>query len=386
MNTSVAGSNTGPGYLLSYVSLLPPADGDVNNGWSLLTASIILTTASLLVVVLRMYARIKIVDKVGPDDYTMLAAMAITIAGMVFAIEEVTYGAGRHLYYLSLPEKSHVIMYNHFEEMQNLAATCLVKVSVCLFILRLLAGVNGWKLRWTLYTLIAWMTTVTILTFIGILVECIPISSAWDPTVQGDCASDKRVYVLGYILGVTSVLTDIACSAFPIIVFSKLQIDRRTKVALCCLMSLGLFASACCVAKTILLTELDNNDFTYSLITVDICAAAEANIGIIAASIPGLQPLFKSYFSVHSRPGNNSNINKDPLWWSLPSLFTKVRSKIFRSANDDATSELGVLPLELTQFPKATDIVEREIGSGQRFGIHDTGSFEGEYHRITGTV
>lgn len=57
--------------------LTPPPQGDESRAGAQLTVCIIFSTLSTIVVILRLYARIKIVQKLGWDDYIMVMAQVI---------------------------------------------------------------------------------------------------------------------------------------------------------------------------------------------------------------------------------------------------------------------------------------------------------------------
>ena len=57
--------------------LQPPTGGDESRGPGLEGALVVLTTASLVAVCLRMYVRMRIVRAVGIDDWTIIAGMVV---------------------------------------------------------------------------------------------------------------------------------------------------------------------------------------------------------------------------------------------------------------------------------------------------------------------
>lgn len=127
------------------------------------------------------------------------------------------------------------------------------KISICLFLLRI---VDSRKVRIAMHILIGFIITFTavfVFLFIGI---CRPLKAYWDVGVDGTCFSNHQITGIVIAQGgekhnlsgtydsaltqlVFSVVTDIICAAFPVFFLRNLQVKTRTKVALCSLMGLG---------------------------------------------------------------------------------------------------------------------------------------------------
>lgn len=195
----------------------PPAEGDVSRGSDFIVTSAVFTSAALTVVALRLFTRVKLVGRVGVDDYLMIAAMVISgcesavdyadsikivsILGLALAVVDVHHGAGRHFYYVPQKDASAIVMINHLLEFQNITNTLLIKLSACCFILRILLGANNKIIKRCIFVLMGWMTVISLLTIFMILFECIPVEAAWDPTIKGTCSNGKRELIVGYVLG-----------------------------------------------------------------------------------------------------------------------------------------------------------------------------------------
>lgn len=91
---------------------------------------------------------------------------------------------------------------------------------------------------------------------------------------------------------VISVISDFAFAAFPILFLWRVQIDIRTKIGLWVLMCLGFITGACCLVRTVLNNQSVPLDGTYDGIINWLWRLFEVQIGIIAACIPTLRPLY----------------------------------------------------------------------------------------------
>ncbi len=139
--------------------------------------------------------------------------------------------------------------------MQTFLTLMLTKISICLFLLRIM--VERW-LRWPVYTLITVLIVfhmTCVFLFLGI---CRPIQSYWEVGVNGVCLGKGQVekiiiaqggellyfetrnlLAIAKWMSVFSVITDFILASFPILILRTLQISPRTKIALCVLMGLG---------------------------------------------------------------------------------------------------------------------------------------------------
>ena len=92
---------------------------------------------------------------------------------------------------------------------------------------------------------------------------------------------------------IISVVSDFSFAAFPIFVLWRVQIDFKTKMGLWVLMCLGFITGACCLVRTVLNNQALPLDQTYDGIINWLWRLFEVQIGIIAACIPTLRPLYK---------------------------------------------------------------------------------------------
>lgn len=72
----------------------------------------------------------------------------------------------------------------HVAEVLYAIATALIKISACLFLLRIMDRGTGKVLRRFLYALMTLMVVIGVATSIVIIVQCIPVAGAWDPRIK----------------------------------------------------------------------------------------------------------------------------------------------------------------------------------------------------------
>lgn len=175
-----------------------------------------------------------------------------------------------------------------------------IKISMCLTVLRIveLAKRRTAQFLWCLLIFV-------VITHFGLgmmyFLHCIPLTAIWGPQSRASCLPTHALNLAGYIIFVMDAVTDLICAMIPILLVQRLQMDMRTKLTLCGLMSLGVFTAGCAVAKLISLRRVRNDDYSWDLNIVAIWATVEQFLGIIITSVPMLRPLFsRSHNSFHN--------------------------------------------------------------------------------------
>ena len=176
----------------------------------------------------------------------------------------------------------------------NIIGIGVIKISVCLTLLRIveLAKRRTAQFLWCLLIFVG-------ITHFGLgmlyFLECRSWTAEW-----GSCLPENLTDLASYIIFAMDAVTDLICALIPILLVQRLQMDIRTKLALCGLMSLGVFTAGCAVAKALLLRMIRDDDYTWDLNIVGIWAIVEQFLGIIITSVPMLRPLFSRHYSFHN--------------------------------------------------------------------------------------
>lgn len=279
-----------------------PADKSVlpYNGHTILGVTSFMTALAVIIVSTRLYVRQFVLKAFGWDDATILAGLLFSIAVMACFIVNVMNGAGRHFMHIQIPEE-----YERLKHVQYVHITMttfgilFVKISIGLGMLRILVGKYY---RWTAMALMAFVVITTIVTFTPFLAECQPMPMSWaylkDPT---KCIPFTLFKAFADVNGAVSVATDFMYVLLPIPTIWKLQVNRRTKLSLLAVLSVGVLAGGCAVARVITgLAPFNVSDSPWTL-QFFIWFAAELNAGLIAASIPPLRPLVSRWLGETTR-------------------------------------------------------------------------------------
>jgi hypothetical protein len=124
----------------------------------------------------------------------------------------------------------------------NAAAGCLSiagnMISKTSFVFTLLRIVTG-RLRWVLWFAMISMNLITVVQIICLLVQCQPISAAWDPRVIGTCWPLATILAVSVFTSAYSASMDIILSLLPWKVIWGLQMRTRERIGVCIAMSMG---------------------------------------------------------------------------------------------------------------------------------------------------
>ncbi|KAI9760023.1 MAG: hypothetical protein M1840_002751 [Geoglossum simile] len=290
---------------------MPPTDvPDENKGPRVLGACTTVTLAALILVMIRVYVRTRMVKNLGYDDFAIFASMVLALVSLGIIWAEVYYGCGRHVIYLKPAAIMTGLKLNFLSQPFLQWALGFVKISLCLSLLRFTVS-EAWRRFFV--ALIIFIAAYSILGFFVIVLQCIPTRVLWTPGVKAKCMAPKTQWALIYFVVGVNIVTDLILAAAPAPILWGLQIRRRTKVALIAIMGLGVFACAAAVAKTAYLPNYGKKgDFLWDSVEITIWTVTECNVGIIAACVPSIKPLFKATLNLyssgsHSGPNGGSN-------------------------------------------------------------------------------
>ncbi|PQE18291.1 integral membrane protein [Rutstroemia sp. NJR-2017a WRK4] len=267
----------------------------------------ILLAIGILAVALRCYVRIVIAKCFGRDDYMIILTLVLltTFLGLLIAGDACIYkmlsaGAGYHMKSLPEPELSAlaIVKWNTIYQVINVLGAFFTKLSIAFFILRLQNTATLTLLIWLILTPLALSTIV--LCFV-VLLQCIPLVGLWTPMIPSHCISSQVPLNTSYVQSGFAIITDVFLTASPIVILWKVQISSAKKLAICGLMSLGLMATVANALRNAFIPNLKESDITYTIVPILLVADLEFNLGVIAACIPTLMPLFHSRFQKHSK-------------------------------------------------------------------------------------
>ncbi|KFY31692.1 hypothetical protein V493_00891 [Pseudogymnoascus sp. VKM F-4281 (FW-2241)] len=130
---------------------------------------------------------------------------------------------------------------------------------------------------------------------IGTLIfQCIPVRAAWDFQLRphAKCFSNDTFMAIGLFNGAVNIATDVAFALLPIPIIWKLSVNLRTKISLIFILSLGFMACVAAIVREVLLSTYFKQVEPTFHNEYALWNYAELSVGVIAACLPALRPLF----------------------------------------------------------------------------------------------
>lgn len=129
-----------------------------------------------------------------------------------------------------------------------------------------------------------------------LIFQCTPIAAAWDFRLRispgSHCFPTRTYTFVGLWNSIINIITDILFAVIPIPVVLKLKVNKRTKVTLIAVLSLGFVACVAGIIKAHLqVSAISTPDAAFEN-SFQIWYMLELCLGILAASLPTLKPLF----------------------------------------------------------------------------------------------
>ncbi|KGO67163.1 hypothetical protein PITC_020690 [Penicillium italicum] len=256
---------------------------------SMIIALVFAYTLSTLSVALRILARKAAGSSLFVDDYLIIVALFFKYACSSGVVVLLFNGMGSHI--TMIPAKNLVVYFQIGFANAFIYTGCIafIKFSILALYKRLFAirymtiAVNimfGFVSLWVVGVYVA-----------GALL-CIPTKKFWDQSVEGACLDPAKFY---YGSQIPNILTDIVLLIMPMRVVWTLPVSNSQKALLSGVFLVGgltLIFSCFRLQAMIRLVDL-GPDITYNQVPVIVWTCIEAAVGITAACLPNLRPLFK---------------------------------------------------------------------------------------------
>ncbi|PWY70796.1 integral membrane protein [Aspergillus sclerotioniger CBS 115572] len=253
-----------------------------------ITATCFALSISTISVALRLLCRKITGTKVFFDDYLIIVALVflygVSIAGVVLLYN----GLGTHVYYV--PAADLVVYLKVLATGSFLYPLCIAFTKLSILAL--------YKRIFSIRPMILAANSVgalVILWCFGVCligtVTCIPLQKLWDPTIPGGCINLAKFY---YGLQIPNIATDAIILVLPMKHVWELQVPRSQKVMLTGIFLLGALTLAFDIVRLVTLIELSQagDDITYNQVPASVWTCIEPCVGITAACLSNMRPLF----------------------------------------------------------------------------------------------
>ena len=165
------------------------------------------------------------------------------------------------------------------------------------------------RIRWTLYIVLFVASVMGVIGILASLLYCRPIRAYWNHFL-GECGNPMTVVNTGYAWTTVGIVSDWVFAIIPYLVVRNLQMPARAKMIVMVIMGLGVIASAASIVRAPYLSHyMATTDRQYWNGHITLWCQMESGIGLIAACLPALRVLFKTYLG-SSTHGSNSGAQK----------------------------------------------------------------------------
>ncbi|RAH81160.1 hypothetical protein BO86DRAFT_363261 [Aspergillus japonicus CBS 114.51] len=215
---------------------------NINKATEIEVVSWIFGSIASLAVVLRLYTRIWLTQKAGWDDGFIIVSLANALVCSSLVQVGIKYGLGKHLTDIADEEaRIQAFKYTVIAPNFSVISTTTGKISVVIFLLRLMGQAATPSKRWFLYALtivsIIWNT----LAIVAIIGFCRPAEKIWRPETPGKCFSLGFQLVLGLSQAAFNAFADLALAIFPIAVFWHVRLPLKIKLGVLAVMGAGIW-------------------------------------------------------------------------------------------------------------------------------------------------
>ncbi|KAH7021466.1 uncharacterized protein B0I36DRAFT_32248 [Microdochium trichocladiopsis] len=288
----------------------PPVEGRPNNHATIMGVQGFLTGFALSVVALRVWVRRTVLKTFSWDDWFILLSALFSIGVLVCFVGVILNGGGHYTSDLGVPEEWEALQHwEHILLVINITGVSVVKISVCLALLRFLFG--RWYRRFLKF-LIAFIIIFTISTEAPLIFRCWPRYYIWAiERPPGVCIPTDKFLIIANLNASINIVTDATLVLLPLPTIITLRVNIQTKASLLGVLFIGFFATAAAIVRAVFANVPAQISDSWSL-KFYVWNSVELNLGIIAASLPTLRPLFSGWLEstasrFRSRSGGSSS-------------------------------------------------------------------------------
>ncbi|KAG9658321.1 hypothetical protein KCU95_g643, partial [Aureobasidium melanogenum] len=256
-----------------------------------------------IAVSLRVYVRASVLRSFHWDDWLILLTLCVFTAccSCLIAIENIERsGAARTALADGLEAQFGLIdkIFGLIMGFMSLyiVTTVVLKLALAIFFLRIIPENFSWQ-RKSIYIATGIYTTYGIVFTFIVIFQCGNPTSFFIQEARKACMSDTILQPLYYTAGGMNALTDWLFSLLPATVIWSAAIPRSMKISAGCLLGLGSLASIASLIRLAYIPGIEASPtFLEHSVNIASWSIVEPGLGIVAASLATLRPLFRYCF------------------------------------------------------------------------------------------
>lgn len=207
-------------------------------------------------------------------------------------------GIGQTIWVLPREERGRIALADWILQKFWPAAQVFVKVSIILFLRRLLDCVESFKIYATIVIVlvVAWGITA----IVGNTLQCWPVQYFWIKHIQGDCMPGQNTFFI--TIGSLSLVQDVLILLLPLPVVWRLHAPLRQKIEITLLFSVGCIVCIFSVFRLVALRSFQTENLTVNSAFTLLWTILELDVAIICGCLLLMKPFFQSCIG-HMRTG-----------------------------------------------------------------------------------
>ncbi|KAF2401143.1 hypothetical protein EJ06DRAFT_555763 [Trichodelitschia bisporula] len=302
------------------VALHPPLDviatwqpnyvNPVTGGSDVIIVTAILMAITYVVVGFRLYARMVLAKNAGIDDALIIFNLIpMTGVGVGVILAMLKYGFNRHVWDSPTSVLIQARKITIAIEAMYVISTTTTKISILLFYRRLVAGTISTAFLYATYITMASVLLSSLFFFFTLFAICRPMSTYW---MQADwfwyaahekefqCMAEDKLLVASAVI---SALQDFVTCGLPTVLFWKLRVPMRQKIALAGIFAVGFFLCICSILRIVYIYHAyySSYDMTWTSRPAWLWLTIECIVAVICASAPALKIFFKHALDASTR-------------------------------------------------------------------------------------
>lgn len=132
------------------------------------------------------------------------------------------------------------------------------KLSIGLFLLRIVASRLHARIA---YFAMGLGVLIGLVFFFATLLQCQPVSYFWNEDQSGHCIPMDVLVFLTFLYSALNIICDFTFALLPMVIVTGLNMNKKTKVALAPLLSMGCIASGAVVVRLAYIERFRDPDF-----------------------------------------------------------------------------------------------------------------------------
>ncbi|KAJ5162129.1 hypothetical protein N7492_007521 [Penicillium capsulatum] len=256
---------------------------------SITIAIVFAFTLSTISVGLRILARRISGQRLFLDDWLIIVALLFKYGCSIGVTTLLFNGLGSHITMIP-PDKLEVYFKIGWSNpFVYTACIMFIKLSILALYKRLFA-IKPMVIGVYVMGMIVILWAVSI--WVAATLNCIPVNKFWDQSIEGACIDAAK---FNYGMQIPNIVSDLIILVMPLKVVWDLPIPKSQKALLSGIFIIGGLTLIFDIVRLVAMIRLTKAgpDITYNQVPVVAWTCIEAAVGIVAACLPNLRPLFR---------------------------------------------------------------------------------------------